>query len=300
MRPATPRARSRWRTNVVLPAPRSPCSAMKARASPRVLRQPPAKASVSASLSQVIRRWRRPAPGWFLQSAGDVGGVLRSTVLRWWLPSGNGAASSDSPKSVSPAWTCRAPRRGCCIGCPTAFTAKWPTWRRTASSAPAGRTGAGHGLGHHRPHGLPAGRHARRLAAGRVGPPGAPRRSHRVALCPRPRLPQGAAQPPAEAGRAHRAESARSGTAPSPTRRRCWRRNWRRAAARAGAASTRWCCAAMPARCSSWARSTSTSRCPRPHPRARTAAPARLHHGLPDRARSWARTGWMRAAASPT
>jgi epoxyqueuosine reductase QueG len=35
--------------------------------------------------------------------------------------------------------------------------------------------------------------------------------------------------------------SAPSATACSPTRRRCWRWNWARAAARAGAASTRWC-----------------------------------------------------------
>ena len=57
-RPRTPSACSRWRTKVVLPAPRSPCSAMKLSASsgcPAIARaMRPAKASVSSSVSQ----WR--------------------------------------------------------------------------------------------------------------------------------------------------------------------------------------------------------------------------------------------------
>ena len=148
-----------------------------------------------------------------------------------------------------------------------------------------GRTGAGHGERDHRAHGLPAARHA--ATTGRrveFDAPGAARRRHRLALCARPRLSQGAARAAAEAGRAHRRRrSGRSATACSPIRRRCWRPSWPRAAARAGAASTRWCSTARPARCSSWARSTSTWRCRRASRSTRALRQLqRLHRRLPD------------------
>ncbi len=73
-----------------------------------------------------------------------------------------------------------------------------------------------------------------------------------------------------------------------------------RAAASAGAASTRWRCTATAARCSSWVSSSSMSSC-RPPPRwtpiAASAAPAST--SAPRRP-SWRPTGWMRGAASPT
>jgi len=82
--------------------------------------------------------------------------------------------------------------------------------------------------------------------------------------------------------------------------RRCWKWSWPRAAGRAGAASTRWCSAAMAARCSSWARSTWTSRS-RPRNRWATTAAAAAPASPPARPAPSSRpTGWMRGAASPT
>ena len=76
---------------------------------------------------------------------------------------------------------------------------------------------------------------------------------------------------------------ARSATACSPTRRRCWRSSWPRAAAWAGAASTRWCCTARRARCSSWARSIVDLALPLTAPVERALRQLqRLHRRLPD------------------
>ena len=64
------------------------------------------------------------------------------------------------------------------------------------------RAASGRAARHHGAHGLPARVARRRLAAGRGdGAPGAARRGGDLDVCPRPRLSQGAAQPPAEAGR---------------------------------------------------------------------------------------------------
>ena len=115
----------------------------------------------------------------------------------------------------------------------------------------------------------------------RIGEPDA---GHGLAVRARPRLSQGAALAAAAAGRrAGRRRSGRSAIASSPIRRRCSKSSWRRAAASAGAASTRWRCRAMPARCSSSARSTSTSTLP-PSAAGRRALRQlqRLHRHLPD------------------
>ncbi len=77
--------------------------------------------------------------------------------------------------------------------------------------------------------------------------------------------------------------SGRSAIASSPTRRRCSRSSSRPGAASAGAASTRWRSTATPARCSSSARSSSTSPCPRATPVGRPLRPLHgVHRHLPD------------------
>jgi ferredoxin len=168
----------------------------------------------------------------------------------------------DSPRSVSPTSTSRAPSPGCRRGCRRASTVRWTTWPR-------------HGLKRARPAELVPGTvrviTARWTTCRATRPTtGAPRElqprcagpGRGLALRPRSRLSQGAAHAAAAAGRpAGRRVGPFGHRVSSPTRRRCSRWSWRRAAASAGAASTRWRCIARPARCSSSARSTSTWRC---------------------------------------
>ncbi len=121
----------------------------------------------------------------------------------------------------------------------------------------------------------------------------------RRALRARPRLPQGAAREAAAPRRPdRRRRSARSAIACSPTARRCSKSRSPRARGSAGAASTRCSSRATPARGSSWASSTPTSRCPR---RRRVAALRHVHARASTsarRARSSRRTSSTRAAAS--
>ena len=164
-----------------------------------------------------------------------------------------------------------------------------------------GRAGARHAARDHRAHGLPAARRRRRLAGvewQRLPTPGAGRG---LDLRPRPRLSQGAAPAAAAPGRS----AGGGGRAVRPPRVHRFGAGarggaGRRAAASAGAASTRWRCPATPARCSSSARSTSTCRCRSPRRPTRTAAAARPASTSARRRPSWRRTGSMRGAASPT
>ena len=149
-------------------------------------------------------------------------------------------------------------------------------------AGPAGRARAGHALGRDRTARLPAARHPVRLAGARMARLG--RRSRRRSRsCPRPRLSQGGAGPPAAArrspGRCDRpvrpSRSSRFGTGAS-------RSSWRRAAASAGAASTPSPSTAKAARCSSSARSTSTWPAADAAGRGALRQLQRLHRHLPD------------------
>jgi epoxyqueuosine reductase len=96
------------------------------------------------------------------------------------------------------------------------------------------------------------------------------------------------------------AQSARSATACSPTRPRCWRPSWRARSGLGWRGKHTLVLTARRARCSFWARSTSTWPC-RPRRRwSRTAAAAAPASTPAPRRPSWRRTGWMRGAASPT
>ena len=85
-----------------------------------------------------------------------------------------------------------------------------------------------------------------------------------------------------------------SGTVCSRSRRQCSNGSWLRAAASVGAASTRWRCTEKPARCFSWARSTSTGAA-HAEPVSRTAAAAACIDTAP-RKPSSALPGGMRGA----
>ena len=174
--------------------------------------------------------------------------------------------------------------------------------RARPEARPAGRAGAGHGQRDHRaldylPRDTPDG-----LAGDRVAAPRRARRRRRSRSTPAAAtITRCCARGCSSWPTGWPTRSGRSAIASSPIRRRCSRSSWPRAAASAGAASTRWRSTARPARCSSSARSTSTWRCRRRAPVERALRQLqRLHRRLPDAAPSSRRTGSMRGAASPT
>ena len=179
----------------------------------------------------------------FLQSARGVRQRSDRRSSGCWRNCGTGRASSDSPKSAWPVSICRPPKPGLLAWLANGFHGEMDYMAAHGLQPRAARrTGARHVQRDHRTHGLPAAPHAEGWQAIEFERLQRPQRRHRFALRARPRLPQGAARAAAEAGRAHRAgDRARSATACSPTRRRCWKWSSPRAAARAGAASTRWC-----------------------------------------------------------
>ena len=193
MRPATPSACSRWRTKVVLPAPSWPCSSRTHFAVP--------------GAAPDARRRRRSRPrrsrrcGGFLESAdaaasflGRAAAVAAAAGLgarAWILPDRRGRGRSARRGSRAAALAGRGfPRRDALHGTP---------WHE--ARAP-GRTGAGHGERDQRAAWTtcPA---APRQAGRRWSGSGCgdPSQASGVAICPGPRLSQGAALSPAVAGR---------------------------------------------------------------------------------------------------
>ena len=241
---------------MVLPAPSGPCSSMKASRSARRGGQRRGGGGAGGLVGA-------SAACGFLESADercsaafDGAGAARATARL-----GRGARIlPDRRRRCGPVV---APSRACWRGCATASTARWTTWPR-------------HGLKRARPAELVPGTvrviTARMDYLPRATPDGWQaiewQRLARPARRPRCRSTPAAATITRCCARACSswpsgwpARSARSATASSPIRRRCSRSSWPRAAASAGAASTRWRCTARPARCSSSARSTSTWRC---------------------------------------
>src|SRR3989344_3729826 len=135
MRPSTPSARSRWRTSVVLPAPRSPCRVTKALASRGCAARRCAKAVVSSSLCQV--KWRAvSAAAWLpLSTIWPVCGATVNSFLKC----RSGPASWDFPKSAWRGGTCLRQSPGLVPGTVSVITARMDYLPRdTAMDAPEG------------------------------------------------------------------------------------------------------------------------------------------------------------------
>jgi hypothetical protein len=249
MRPVTPSARSRWRTSVVLPAPRSPCSAMKAW--PGRLRGQRRGKGPRGTL-----RW---ATAGFLQWGVTIN-ALNSMATNWFLQiqewaqelgfSQIGVAGVDlSRPSPDYAWLARGFHGDMAYMAAMASSAPArPSWCRARVSVITARMDY---LPRDTPDGWP--RWSWTACApfrGIVSVYARGRDYHKVL---RSRLQNSAS--------ASREAWALLVTGCSPIRRRCWRPSWPRAAARAGAANTRWCSTARRARCFFWARSMWTWRC---------------------------------------
>jgi epoxyqueuosine reductase len=167
MRPATPSARSRWRTKVVLPAPSGPCSSMKARGQRGLggqrLRMGRTGGLVGPGRSGGFLEWvhaGRASLGAGSRSCSGCRGGRRAGIL----PDRHRRHRPDQRRS-----------RACWPGWRPASTAHGLHGRAWPEARAAGRAGAGHGQRHHRAHGLPA----------RATPAGLAARDGRACAAPR-------------------------------------------------------------------------------------------------------------------
>jgi len=130
MRPVTPSACSRWRTSVVLPAPRSPCSAMKALASSGCVAPVRCKGGGGGFVCrhQPGRRQR------FLQWGRDDQQHSNRGSIRW-RPRGRHDAGLGPGTGILPNWRGRCGfvvcgSRFAGVACRTVSTVRWATWPR--------------------------------------------------------------------------------------------------------------------------------------------------------------------------